>query len=678
MWGHPCLRVSLHVAREPYSCVIDSSSVAVTDEETGAEGIPFPLPSETSQFLQSFSLLEPPEPTEAGRNTISPAGVPPAHMHTSHSSIGFQPPSHLVPAVSAGAHAVALLPALLLDLQPHDRQSHGQEWHDPSELPLFDSWRAGALHRHAPSWPQPVAMSDSQLPQHSQTARLALGASAAPAATAFPQQLGELQMDLSQLSSGSHSQDGAAEEEQLPFAVSSSSSRDQGVPSRPSSSGASHTSMQRESVSSSRGFSIMMSGEEVVDLPGAVASQADAWVDAAVPAQGSLDAAAHNGIGHLTSAAVVMEPSNLQSTAEVDAPQLQSVSSQLEANPDAGSELSIGVIGSLHLPVSMVASTLQHRATATVQLPPLPLVSDLPSQLQTQLPAVATAALMPGSQTGLLLPGTGADLLDRPGSSPLPVSKLLRMVSEDQASLLSGLAAQCAAPGGLLGPASAGQMLPEPTWASETAPQPAACSPSGQTVSALTGNPSSSAQQAQHAQRVWRRHTSPRLESSASPSQQASLTSSAPGPISADSPAQSAQAQTSPLRKKLSQFFSPMFGSISPQRAEVQQSNLQQPLLLQTASQSPMHKQQQQQQQNEESECAGRACVQHGLAQHSTAQLPDMQPGIPAAWQPPSLHQPASALLAASQSAALTHSALLCFSCCASCLSCCAFCGPSC
>ena len=54
-------------------------------------------------------------------------------------------------------------------------------------------------------------------------------------------------------------------------------------------------------------------------------------------------------------------------------------------------------------------------------------------------------------QTGPAIPNTGSDLLSRPGSSPLPVSKMLRMVSEDQATLLSGLAAQCAAPGGLLG-----------------------------------------------------------------------------------------------------------------------------------------------------------------------------------------------------------------------------------
>lgn len=49
------------------------------------------------------------------------------------------------------------------------------------------------------------------------------------------------------------------------------------------------------------------------------------------------------------------------------------------------------------------------------------------------------------------IPDTGSDLLRRPGSSPLPVSRMLRMVSEDQATLLSRLAAQCAAPGGLLG-----------------------------------------------------------------------------------------------------------------------------------------------------------------------------------------------------------------------------------
>ena len=54
-------------------------------------------------------------------------------------------------------------------------------------------------------------------------------------------------------------------------------------------------------------------------------------------------------------------------------------------------------------------------------------------------------------QAGPAIPDTGSDLLNRPGSSPLPVSKVLRMVSEDQATLLSRLAGQCSAPGGLLG-----------------------------------------------------------------------------------------------------------------------------------------------------------------------------------------------------------------------------------
>lgn len=663
--GHPAILISLHPARQPLSCLTNSSSVVFTDEETGTEGMP--LPSHTSQFFQSFSLLEPPEPTQhVSVDTASPSDMPPAHMHASHFSSIFQPPSHLIPAVSAGLHdAELLMPAMLLDLQPPDTESCGQESHEQSDLLQSDSCYADTSYRQAPGLAKPVATSRTQqwpgqLPSHTQTDWMPVGASAAPAVAAFPHQLGELELDLPQLSSHDHSRE-EADEEELPFAVSSSSSRAAVV--QPSSRGVSDATLQREAVSSGRPFSMMqMSDEEVVDLPAEKASLIDAWGETALPEQDSLDAAAlleQNRGGHQSSAAGVIQSSNLQPTAGIGAPPLPDLSPQLEADTEAAAQLTTGVHGLPHLPVSVVAHTLQHRATDTAQLPPVPLVINLLSQVvQTQLPAVATT-LMPGSSTGALLPGTGADLLDRPGSSPLPVSKLLRMISEEQASLLGDLAAQCAAPGGLLGSVPAGQVQPDPTGALETAPQQATCSPSGQAVPNALGNQSSSAQQAQHSQRVLRRHTSPRLESSAAAGHQTSTSlpplSSPPRPINADPSAQLAQAHTSPVRKKLSQFFSPIFGSISPQRPRVQQSDLQQPLLL-SASQSQSQKlQQQQEQQTEESWSTGHAYTQHGLPQ-----LPDMQPGISATWEMSSLHQAPAALLAASRSAVCSHSALLC------------------
>ena len=298
----------------------------------------------------------------------------------------------------------------------------------------------------------------------------------------------------------------------------------------------------------------------------------------------------------------------------------------------AGSaEAATGVDGSPHPPVSVVAEALQLIAIATAQPPPLPLTSDLP-----QLTAVATA-LMPGSPTGgTLLSGTGVDLLDRPGSSPLPVSKMLRMVSEDQANLLSDLAAQCAAPGGLLGPGPAGQVQPDHTGAFGAAPQQEACSPSGQTVPSPMGNHTCSAQPAQHAQRSLRRHTSPRLEPSDDAGYQVSASPSAAGPTQDESYLQSAQTHTSPLRKRLSQFFSPIFGGISPQTAHLHRSlHVPQSALLQSAS----HSQSQQ------------------LQQH----LPDESAiGEPAVWQLPSPQQPAAALLAAGHNAVAFHGELLC------------------
>lgn len=609
--------------------------------DTGADGST--LATQTSQLFQSFSLLEPPERTHAWMDTAPSSDLPPTHMQSSSVLSNLQPQS---PAESP-------IPAMLLDLQSHDRQSHeqephGQESHGHSQLPQpvanLDNQQRPS--QHFETWGLPGGLHEGRsgvsaaLQPPSQTDCWALETSTAHAATSLPEQLQEHRIDLPQLSSGSHSQIGMdllqpssgshsqdeAAVEELPFAVSSGSSGGKWHSHLSGSSCSSYTSIHQEAGSSSGLPSTVQPDEEdILHVPTEKTSSPSE--------EGSVSEAAiqltHSGRGHLSSSHMVMQSSNLPSTAAADEPQLPVIFPQLwgvgtaEATPDTVT----GVDGLPHPPVSVIAEALQQRATATAQPPPLspplplPPISDLPP-LSSDLPQLTVpTVLMPGSPTGALLPGTGIDLLDRPGSSPLPVSKMLRMVSEDQASLLSDLAAQCAAPGGLLGPGPTEQVQ-DLTWALGAAPTQPACRSSSHAVFD-SGNQNCSAQQAQqsqHAQRSLRRHTSPRLECTADTGHQMSAAvSSAPGH---ESYIQSAQTHRSPLRKRLSQFFSPIFGSISPQSTHVQQSQLQQPLLQ---SARPAQAQQLQQQLAEESSVTG--FVQNG----APAQLPEKYEGSPSA-----------------------------------------------
>ena len=640
----------------------------IAEDTMGAD--PTPLTPQTSQLFHSFSLLEPAEHTYAQTPTAPSSDLPPTHVQTSSFSSNFQPQS---PAGSP-------FPAMLLDLQSHDRRSRGQESHDQSQLPhavaMLDNqqWSSqqgevapGGLHEGR-------SQASSAVQLQTQTDCSALDALAAHAAASLPQQLEEHEMGLPQLSSGSHSQlgmgflqpssDGHSQDtaavEELPFALSSGSSSGQWRSHPSSSSCSSYSSMHLEADRSMLVSMVQPNAEEVVHLPSEKnppTSEERSATEAVIQLIHSRD--------HLSSSHMVVESSTLPFTAAADKPQLPAVSPQLWAadTAEATPDLVAGIDGSPHPPVSVVAEALQQRATATAQPPPLPppsplpLTSDLPL-LSSDLPQLTVATvLMPGSPTGALLPGTGIGHLDRPGSSPLPVSKMLRMVSEDQASLLSNLAAQCAAPGGLLGRGPTGEVQ-DLTGTVGAAPTLHACSPSIQAVPASMGNQSSSAQQAQrsqHAQRSLRRHTSPTLECTAASSHQVSAASSAPGPTGDESYLQSAHTHRSPLRKRLSQFFSPIFGSVSPHSTHVQQSPLQQPLL-----QSVRQAQAQQLQQQLPEELLVTGQVQHG----APAQLLNMREGDaavsePVAWQLPSPHQPAAALLSTGPSAVFSHGGLL-------------------
>ena len=596
-----------------------------------------PLAAQTSQLFQSFSLLEPAEHAHAQMPTAPSSDLPPTFVQTSSFSSSFQRQS---PAESP-------IPAMLLDLQSHDRQSHGQESHDQSQLPhpvaMLDNQQWSGQHPEDVVVPGALhegrSRASAGLQLQTQIDCLALDASTAHAAVPLPQQLEEDGMGLPQLSSGSHSQmgvgflqpssdcysqDGAAAEE-LPFALSSGSSRGQWHLHTSSSSCSSRSSMHIGAGSNSKLVSMGQpdEGEVVPSEKNPPTSEEGSASEAAIQL-------IRSGKDRLSSSHVVIQSSSLPSIAAADKPQLPAVSPQLWAADaaDATPDLVTGVDGSPHPPVSVVAEALQQRATATAQpLPPLLLTSDLPP-LSSDLPQLTVAtALMPGSPTGALFPGTGIDLLDRPGSSLLPVSKMLRMVSEDQASLLSSLAAQCAAPGGLLGHRPKEQVQ-DLIGALGAAPTLQACSPSSQAVPDSMGNQNCSAQQAQqsqHAQRSLRRHTSPRLECTADTSPQVSAASSAPGPTGDESYLQSAHMHRSPLRKRLSQFFSPIFGSVSPQSTHVQQSQLQQPLL-----QSARQAQAQQLQHQLPVELSVTGHVQHGVP----AQLLNMREGDAAVGEP--------------------------------------------
>lgn len=619
--------------------------------------------TQTSQLFHIFSLLEPPEGTHAQMDPAPLSDLPPTHLQTSSFLSNFQPQSQ----------AESPVPGMLLDLQAHDRQSHGQESHDWSRLPrpaaILDDQQRPSQHTEDGRVPKGLhggrSGASAALQPPTQTDCLALGTSSAPATIPVAQQQQEHGMGLPQVSSGSHSQigmsflqpssdrhsqDGAAVEE-LPFALSSSSSRGQWLPHPSGSSCSSYTSISHEAGSISKLLSMVQPDEEeVVHVPSEKTPSTSE--------EGSGSEAApqltHRGRGHLSSPHVVMGSSNLPPTAAADMPQLPVISPQLwsATTSEAAPDLVTGVDGSPYPPVGMVAEALQQRAIAIAQPPPppMPLCSDLPP-LISDLPQLTVAtALMPGSPTGALLPGTGIDLLDRPGSSPLPVSKMLRMVSEDQASLLSDLAARCAAPGGLLGsgPTEQAQDLTGALGARQ------ACSPSSQAIPDSMGDQNCSAQQAQQsqrAQRSLRRHTSPRLECATDTSRQVSATSSAPGRRRDESYLQSAQTHRSPLRKRLSQFFSPIFGGVSPQSTPTQQSQLQQPL-LQSARQ--VQAQQLQQQLPEESLVTG--LVQNGRS----AQLLNMHEGGAAFGEP----------VATGPSAVFPHGGLLCLFAIASCIFC--------
>ena len=641
-------------------CKVSSVS-AGEDEDSRADD----MLAQTSQLFHSFSLLEPSEPPHPQMPTASSPDLPPAQAQTNSLSGSFQPQSHPIPAESP-------TPAMLLDLQSHDRQSQWQESQDQLQLAQSeDRGFPGECYEGTPG-----GLAALQLQTWGDCT--ALGTAAAHAATSRPQQLEEIGLHPPQPVSGGHSQGGksllqpssdgpcqeVAADGELPFALSRDSSRGQWHVRPSSSSCSSCTSIERAAGSSSRLLSMMQPDEEEIGhVPTEKASSASSSHGTSVAEEGEASQLTHRGTGHPSS--------SLTSTAAADAPPLPPSSPQLWTADTAGaiSDRAMGVDGSPHPSVSVVAEALQQRATATAQPPPLPLrlTSDLPP-LTSDLPQLTVA--MPGSPTGPLLPDTGTDLLDRPGSSPLPVSKLLRMVSEDQASLLSDLAAQCAAPGGLLGSGPTEQAQQDLTGMLGAAP---ACCPSSQTPPHSTGDQNCSAQQAQqpqHAQRSLRRHTSPRLACTADAAHQVSAASSAPGSAADESYLQSPPVHRSPLRQRLSQFFSPIFGSVSPQSIRTQQSSLQNPL-LQPASQARTQPQQLQQQLPEGSLVTGH--VQHA----SPAQL---QPGDDAAvheaviWHGPSPSQSAAALLAAGPNAVFPHGGLLCLFCHVSCLFCGLFC----
>lgn len=291
------------------------------------------------------------------------------------------------------------------------------------------------------------------------------------------------------------------------------------------------------------------------------------------------------------------------------------------------------------LSVSAVLQRLQSAATAPIQPPQLPVTADCgspqpeaPAMVGPQLAAIATG-LPPGSPTRALLPGTGVDLLERPGSSPLPVSKMLRMVSEDQATLLSDLAAQCAAPGGLLGTVSQGQF--------GTAPADLDCADQAEqssNPSAQLAPSDNSAQQLPHAQHAQGSSAMPTASETATLIAVSSCTAgdstdTAQQTITAESAGTSGdqadmgatgQLKRSPLRKRLSQIFSPILGSSSNAASVAQQQqqqlqlqhHVQLPQTAQSVSQSPVAQQQAQHQHTSPD-------IQ---AQH--AQQPRMSPGV--------------------------------------------------
>lgn len=290
------------------------------------------------------------------------------------------------------------------------------------------------------------------------------------------------------------------------------------------------------------------------------------------------------------------------------------------------------------LPVSAVLQRMRSGATAPIQSPQLPVPAncespqpEAPAMGGPQLAAIVTG-LPPSSPTRALLPGTGVDLLERPGSSPLPVSKMLRMVSEDQATLLSDLAAQCAAPGGLLGTAPQGHFGIAPDDFGSANQAGLSSNPSGQLAPT-----DDSAQQLPHAQHAQGGSAMPiasetatliavsscTADDSTGTSQQ-TVTAESAGTSGSQADVEAAgQLKRSPLRKRLSQIFSPILGSSSSAASDAQQQQQQQlqhhvqlPQTTQSVSQSPVAQQQAQQQHTSP----------HIQAQH--AQQPQRSPAV--------------------------------------------------
>ncbi|DBA80729.1 hypothetical protein WJX77_001532 [Trebouxia sp. C0004] len=256
-------------------------------------------------------------------------------------------------------------------------------------------------------------------------------------------------------------------------------------------------------------------------------------------------------------------------------PPINVPSDQTEAIIDDAPQLSVSAVLQRLQSAAPVPTQSQGPPLAAVAEPPPPKATALPGP--PQLAAIATA-MPPGSPTGAVLPGTGSDLLQRPGSSPLPVSKMLRMVSEEQGTLLSDLAAQCAAPGGLLGTASK-----ELGTASRALSSPAQLEPVAN-LPAQFASTSGRGQQAQHTQHgqgsvpmspvpeeATKQTEVDFTAGGADISQQASAGMSAS--ISADQANNevTVQMKRSPLRKRLSQIFSPVPGSSSSAASNAKQ-----------------------------------------------------------------------------------------------------------
>ena len=602
------------------------------------------LATQSSQLLQSFDLLEPTHEESDMQRLRSDKPVEQDNFPDS-----FQ--GHLIPAELAyHPKSQSPVPAMLLDLQLHDRLSHAGWSHDDDSLRQGsvaefgpDSWHVAASDR------KPASSDSVALQQQHQTHSAVLPADHSQTDPLSSDMAGTDAVELASHLLSRHFRPSTSEpqenavDDSLPFAVSSSSSRQ---PSQSSSSGRSVSAMgaQHQPLVSSSS-----SSSSHVDMLQLERDMVDSSHESPFAHKGSTIGDEDSTEGII--AAVGPQPTSLDTdhatlqsgSANVKSPQLwassRTVSAVMSPQP------STGVDGSPHLPVSVVAEALQQRAVATAQPPPLPLAVELP-----QLFAVATA-MPPGSPTGALLPGTGIDLLDRPGSSPLPVSKMLRMVSEDQATLLSDLAAQCAAPGGLLGSGQQEHVQTGLLGLLGTVTQPESHSNAHEAGHDLNRHLSSSAQQAQHAQHSPRQRASPRHGSIASPSCQSSAATSPAAATSHESTVQSAQPHRSPLRRKLSQLFSPTIATLSPQTAHPQQAALQQPLLPSIVQ--PVSPMQQQQQLPNESL----------LSQAADSSLLDMQSGHaaptaclePAALQLQSPVQPFSGMPSTGQSLLHLH-----------------------